>query len=81
VTDSAALPPLPRRLFAEFIGTGLLMAAVIGSGIAATRLSPQDAGLQLLENAIATGLALTALILMLGPISGAHFNPLVSAAD
>lgn len=81
MTDSAAIPPLPRRLFAEFIGTGLLMAAVIGSGIAATRLSPQDAGLQLLENAIATGLALTALILMLGPISGAHFNPLVSAAD
>jgi len=78
---SAAVPPLPRRLFAEFLGTGLLMAAVIGSGIAATRLSPQDVGLQLLENAIATGLALAALILMLGPISGAHFNPLVSAAD
>src|SRR4051812_25501107 len=81
VTNSATSPPLARRLFAEFIGTGLLMAAVIGSGIAATRLSPQDVGLQLLENAIATGLALTALILMLGPISGAHFNPLVSAAD
>jgi glycerol uptake facilitator-like aquaporin len=81
VTDPATSPPLPRRLFAEFIGTGLLMSAVIGSGIAARRLSPQDVGLQLLETAIATGLALTALILMLGPISGAHFNPLVSAAD
>lgn len=74
--------PLARRLFAEFLGTGLLMAAVIGSGIAVTQLSPHgDVGLQLLENAIATGLALTALILMLGPVSGAHFNPLVSAAD
>jgi glycerol uptake facilitator-like aquaporin len=74
--------PLARRLFAEFLGTGLLMAAVIGSGIAVTQLSPNgDLGLQLLESAIATGLALTALILMLGPISGAHFNPLVSAAD
>jgi glycerol uptake facilitator-like aquaporin len=69
-------------LFAEFLGTGLLMAAVVGSGIAVVQLSPHgDLGLQLLENAIATGLALTALILMLGPISGAHFNPLVSAAD
>jgi glycerol uptake facilitator-like aquaporin len=75
-------PPLLRRLFAEFLGTGLLMVAVIGSGIAVVQLSPHgDVGLQLLENAIVTGLALTALILMLGPISGAHFNPLVSAAD
>lgn len=58
------------------------MTAVIGSGIAVTQLSPHgDLGLQLLENAIPTGLALTALILMLGPVSGAHFNPLVSAAD
>ena len=73
---------LSRRLFAEFLGTGLLMVAVIGSGIAVVQLSPEgDVGLQLLENAIVTGLALTALILMLGPISGAHFNPLVSAAD
>ena len=81
VTDAAPSPPLLRRLFAEFLGTGLLIAAVVGSGIAARRLSPQDVGLQLLENAVATGLALTGLILMLGPISGAHFNPLVSAAD
>lgn len=81
MTGSTSAPPLLRRLFAELLGTGLLMTAVIGSGIAATRLSPRDVGLQLLENAVATGLALTALILMLGPISGAHFNPLVSAAD
>jgi glycerol uptake facilitator-like aquaporin len=81
VTRASAIPPLARRLFAEFLGTGLLMTSVIGSGIAATQLSPNDVGLQLLENALVTGLALTTLILMLGPISGAHFNPLVSAAD
>jgi glycerol uptake facilitator-like aquaporin len=82
VTDPLSAPPLLRRLFAEFLGTGLLMVAVIGSGIAVVQLSPHgDVGLQLLENALVTGLALTALILMLGPISGAHFNPLVSAAD
>jgi glycerol uptake facilitator-like aquaporin len=72
---------LPRRLSAEFTGTGLLVAAVIGSGVAASRLSPQDVGLQLLENAIATAFALGALILTFGPVSGAHFNPVVSAAD
>jgi glycerol uptake facilitator-like aquaporin len=77
----ASAPPLARRLFAEFLGTGLLMTSVVGSGIAAVQLSPTDVGLQLLENALVTGLALTALILMLGPVSGAHFNPLVSAAD
>ena len=70
-----------RRASAEFAGTGLLVAAVVGSGIAAARLSPDDAGLQLLENAIATALALGALILTFGPISGAHFNPVVSAVD
>ncbi|GAA0588893.1 aquaglyceroporin AqpS [Paractinoplanes ferrugineus] len=72
---------LARRASAEFTGTGLLVTAVIGSGIAATRLSPGQAGLQLLENAIATGLALAALILTFGPVSGAHFNPIVSAVD
>ncbi|GLY03059.1 transport protein [Actinoplanes sp. NBRC 101535] len=72
---------LPRRAGAELAGTALLVAAVIGSGIAATRLSPQDTGLQLLENAVATALALGALILTFGPVSGAHFNPVVSAAD
>ncbi|MFE9655542.1 aquaporin [Micromonospora sp. NPDC006431] len=72
---------LTRRASAEFAGTALLVAAVVGSGIAAARLSPTDVGLQLLENAIATALALGALILTFGPVSGAHFNPIVSAVD
>jgi arsenate reductase len=72
---------LTRRATAEFTGTALLVAAVVGSGIAASRLSPTDLGLQLLENAIATALALGALILTFGPVSGAHFNPVVSAVD
>ena len=59
----------------------LLVAAVVGSGIMATRLSPGDVGLQLLENSLATAFALGALILTFGPVSGAHFNPVVSAAD
>jgi arsenate reductase len=73
--------PLWRRLAAEFLGTALLVTGVVGSGIMASRLSPSDVGLQLLENSIATAFALTVLILMFGPISGAHFNPVVSAAD
>jgi len=73
--------PLWRRLAAEFVGTALLVTAVVGSGIMASRLSPSDVGLQLLENSTATAFALTILILMLAPISGAHFNPVVSAAD
>ncbi len=73
-------PPLARRLFAEALGTALLVAAVIGSGIAASRLSP-DPGLQLLANAVATAAALVAIILALGPISGAHLNPVVTLAD
>ncbi|WP_434740291.1 aquaporin [Micromonospora sp. SH-82] len=73
--------PLTRRASAEFAGTALLVAAVVGSGIAAARLSPTDIGLQLLENAVATALALGALILVFGPVSGAHFNPVVSAVD
>lgn len=73
--------PLARRLLAEFIGTGLLVAAVVGSGIAAAKLSPGDIGLELLENTAATVGALIALILALGPVSGAHFNPVVSVAD
>jgi glycerol uptake facilitator-like aquaporin len=72
---------LIRRLTAELMGTALLVAVVVGSGIAAQRLSPDDVGLQLLENSIATALGLTVLILMFGPVSGAHFNPVVSAAD
>jgi glycerol uptake facilitator-like aquaporin len=70
-----------RRLAAEFLGTGLLVTAVVGSGIAAARLSPRDVGLQLFENAFATGLALAVLILVFAPISGAHFNPVVTLAD
>jgi len=74
-------PPLPRRLLAELLGTAALVAVVVGSGIAASRLSPDDVGLQLLENAVATGLGLFVLILVFGPVSGAHFNPVVSVAD
>ena len=70
-----------RRLLAEFLGTALLVTAVVGSGIMATELSPGNVGLQLLQNSIATAFALGALILTFGPVSGAHFNPVVSAAD
>lgn len=72
---------LPRRLLAEFIGTALLVTVVVGSGIAAATLSPNDVGLQLLENSTATVFGLAVLILLFGPVSGAHFNPVVSAAD
>jgi arsenate reductase len=76
------LPPaLLRRLVAEFLGSAFLAAIVIGSGIAAQRLSPSDTGLQLLENSAATAAGLFAIILMFGPVSGAHFNPVVSFAD
>jgi glycerol uptake facilitator-like aquaporin len=70
-----------RRLLAEAIGTGLLVTVVVGSGIAAQRLSPRDGGLQLLQNSTATALGLAVLILMFGPVSGAHFNPVVTGAD
>jgi glycerol uptake facilitator-like aquaporin len=70
-----------RRLLGEFLGTTFLVAAVIGSGIMASRLSPNDAGLQLLENAAATAAALVAIILAIGPVSGAHLNPVVTLAD
>ena len=70
-----------RRALAEFVGTALLVTAVVGSGIMAAALSPNDVGLQLLENSVATAFALGALILTFGPVSGAHFNPVVSAAD
>jgi arsenate reductase len=73
--------PLPRRLLAEFLGSAFLAATVVGSGIAAAQLSPGDTGLQLLENAAATGAGLATFILMFGPVSGAHFNPVVSLAD
>ena len=70
-----------RRLLAEYCGTAFLVAVVVGSGIAAAQLSPTDVGLQLFENAAATAAGLVALILAFGPVSGAHFNPVVSIAD
>ncbi len=75
------MPSLVRRLAAEAVGTAFLLMSVIGSGIAAERLSPGDVGLQLFENAVATAFALMALIWAFGPISGAHFNPAVTLAD
>ncbi|MCB0876953.1 MAG: MIP/aquaporin family protein [Solirubrobacterales bacterium] len=74
-------PPLKRRLLAELLGSAFLTAAVVGSGIAAAALSPGDTGLQLLENALATAAALFTIILMFGPVSGGHFNPVVSLVD
>jgi len=72
---------LPRRAVAEAVGTALLLAAVVGSGIMAERLASGNAALALLANALATGAALVALILAFGDLSGAHFNPAVSLAD
>ena len=72
---------MSRRLLGEFLGTAFLAAAVIGSGIMAARLSPNDAGLELLENATATAAALVAIILAIGPVTGAHLNPVVTLAD
>ena len=72
------MPSLSRRLFAEFIGTLLLLATVVGSGIMAERLAGGNIAIALLGNTLATGAMLVVLITMLGPISGAHFNPAVS---
>ncbi|HSZ06311.1 MAG TPA: aquaporin [Solirubrobacteraceae bacterium] len=72
---------LRRRLLAEYVGSAFLAALVIGSGIAAQRLSPGDVGLELFENAAATAAGLFAIILMLGAVSGGHFNPVVSFVD
>jgi arsenate reductase len=73
--------PLARRLLAEYLGSAFLAAVVIGSGIAASQLSPDDTGLALLENAAATAAGLFAIILMFGRVSGGHFNPVVSLVD
>ena len=85
VASPAAPPPpastLPQRLVAEGVGTALLLAVVVGSGIMAERLCAGNVGLALLCNALATGGGLVALILTFGPVSGAHFNPAVSLAD
>ena len=78
--EYAAEPGLRHRAVAELVGTAFLVAAVVGSGIAAQRLSPDNVGLQLLENAVATGAALAALIVALQPISAA-FNPIVTALE
>jgi len=72
---------LARRATAELVGTALLVAIVVGSGISAQRLTPHDVGLQLLENSIGTGAGLVALIFAFGAVSGAHFNPVVTMAD
>jgi glycerol uptake facilitator-like aquaporin len=85
VLDDAPVVPvraaLWRRAFGEALGTGLLVAVVVGSGIAAANLSPGDVGLQLLENSVATALGLTVLIAVLAPLSGAHLNPVVTLVD
>jgi glycerol uptake facilitator-like aquaporin len=72
------MPSLARRAFAEWLGTAFLLAAVVGSGIMAERLAGGNSGLALLCNTIATGAILVVLILMFGPVSGAHFNPAVT---
>ena len=74
-------PALHRQLVAEFLGSALLVTVVVGSGIAAQSLSPADTGIQLLENSLATALGLLVLILAFGPVSGAHFNPVVTLAS
>lgn len=74
-------PNLARRACAEGVGTAMLVAVVVGSGIAAQRLSPDDVGLQLLENSAATAGGLVALILAFGSVSGAHFNPIVTLSQ
>lgn len=73
--------PLPKRLVAELVGTAMLLAAVVGSGIMGERLAGGNVAIALLANTVATGAALVALILTFGPISGAHFNPAVTLAD
>src|SRR5580700_10771140 len=78
VMDEAALW---RRLVAELVGSAFLAAIVVGSGIAAQQLSPGNVGLELLENAAVTATGLFAIILMFGPVSGGHFNPVVSLVD
>jgi glycerol uptake facilitator-like aquaporin len=74
-------PPLPRRLLAELLGSAFLAAVVVGSGVAAQQLSPHEIGLELFENAAATAAGLFVIIVMFGPVSGGHFNPVVSFVD
>ncbi|MGE0120177.1 MAG: MIP/aquaporin family protein [Dongiaceae bacterium] len=79
-SDDGAVPALPRRLVAEALGTALLVAVVVGSGIMGERLAQGNDAVALLGNTLATGAALVVLILVFGPVSGAHFNPAVSLA-
>jgi glycerol uptake facilitator-like aquaporin len=82
VAEASVTPAaLWRRLLAEFVGSAFLAALVIGSGIAAQQLSAGNVGLELFENAAATGAGLAAIILMFGAVSGGHFNPVVSFVD
>jgi glycerol uptake facilitator-like aquaporin len=74
------MPPLSQRAFSEWLGTAFLLAAVVGSGIMAAKLAGENGALALLCNTLPTGAILTVLILIFGPISGAHFNPAVSLA-
>ncbi len=78
---TASVPTLPRRATAELLGTALLVAVVIGSGIMAESLAGGNGAVALLANTLATGAGLVALILTFGPVSGAHFNPVVTVAD
>jgi glycerol uptake facilitator-like aquaporin len=80
-TSMPARPSLTRRTVAEALGTALLVATVIGSGVMGERLAGGNVAIALLANTIATGAGLVALILTFGPISGAHFNPVVTLAD
>src|SRR5208283_1255976 len=75
-----AMPSLTQRSVAEFLGTAFLLAAVVGSGVMAAKLSGGNGALALLCNTIPTGAILVVLILIFGPLSGAHFNPAVSLA-
>lgn len=81
VGSAVNAPGLAPRLGAEFLGAAMLVTVVVGSGIAAQRLPPDDVGLHLLENSIATAFGLTVLILAFGPVSGAHIHPAVSATE
>ena len=81
MSGAAERPDLSRRLAAEAVGTALLLATVVGSGIMGERLAAGNMAVALLANTLATGAALVALILTFGPISGAHFNPAVTLAD
>jgi glycerol uptake facilitator-like aquaporin len=81
LTAVPAVPTLSRRLTAEAVGTALLLATVVGSGIMGQRLAGGNVAIALLANTLATGAGLVALILAFGPISGAHFNPVVTVAD